>query len=373
MSSRSSVNQSFYVKTALPEDEAIIRQLLREAPMHGAVHVSLQREPNANLAAAIQGRKHDTVLVMNSSDDRVLGVGSRSVRSLYINGKVRPVGYLSQLRAQPGSNGLRRLRAGFNAIERTRSDDDFHCDFTSIIEDNTVAVRMLERGLPGLPVYRLLARLTTFLIPASTRAKKSQYEVEIAGAEDLRHIVTCLQNYLSQYQFSPYWDERTLQDQRLCYNLSVEDFLVIRDSERVSASVAIWDQRNFKQVIVNGYSRAVSNIRPLLNTLLFLLRKPRLPTAPSELNLAYLSHLAVENNDPDKLTGLINAARHAAVERGIDYLALGLTTVHPLHRVVSESFPNYQYASRLYTVHWDKAAMIDPIRGRIPHVEVAVL
>lgn len=351
----------------------MVRRLMREAPMQGAIHLSLQREPDANLAREIQGSKHVTVFVLNASDDQVLGVGSRSVRSLYVNGKVRPVGYLSQLRAQPGRNGLRRLSAGYKAIEQSRGDGEYSCDITSIIEDNTVALRMLERGLPGLPDYRLFARLTTFVMPTCARVRSSRHKVEIAGAEDLGHIVSCLQNYLSQYQFSPYWDEQMIQDQNLCNNLSVNDFLIIRDGEEISASVAVWDQRKFKQVIVNGYSRALASIRPLLNIPLYLLGKPRLPAAPSELNLAYLSHLAVKNNDPEKFRDLLKMARLTAAKRGIDYLALGLTTVHPLHRVLSRSFPSYQYSSKLYTVHWNKPTMSDQLYGRIPHVEVAVL
>ena len=373
MSSQSSFSSSFYTKTARPEDEAVIRQLMREAPMQGAIRLSLQREPNANLAAGIQGRKHVTVFVVNASDSQVLGAGSRSVRSLYVNGEVCQVGYLSQLRAQPGRNGLRRLRAGYKAIEQTRTDEDFCCDITSITEDNTVALRMLERGLPGLPGYRLLARLTTFVIPTCARIKNSRHKVESAGFEDLRHIVSCLQDYLSQYQFSPYWDEHMIKDRNLCNNLSVDDFLIIRDGEKIAASVAVWDQRSFKQVVVNGYSRTLSRIRPLLNIPLFLLGKPRLPAAPSELNLAYLSHLAVEDNDPEKFRDLVKMGRFAAAKRGIDYLVLGLTTAHPLHRVLSRSFPSYQYSTKLYTVHWDKRMISDQLHERIPHVEVAVL
>lgn len=98
-----------------------------------------------------------------------------------------------------------------------------------------------------------------------------------------------------------------------------------------------------------------------------------MPTVPGELNMAYLSHLAVENDDPEKFRDLISMARLEAAKRGIDYLATGLTTKHPLHRVLSRSFPGYQYTSKLYTVHWDKRKMSDQIHERIAHVEVAVL
>ena len=364
--------QSFYIKSAESEDEAVIRKLLRDAPMQGAVHLSLQREPDANLAAGVEGRKHHTMLVLNSDDEQVLGIGSRSVRPLYVNGEVCSVGYLGQLRVNPGRMGIRRLVAGYRAIGQTHNSDELAFDITSVIEDNKMAVRMLERGLRGMPHYRRLTRLTTFLIPASSRVVEIQNDVDMAGADDLSGIVSCLQEYLPRYQFSPYWDEQAILDESYCNNLSVNDFLIIRDGGKVSSCLAIWDQKNFKQVIINGYSRTLSIVRPLLNMLLSVLRKPRLPKAPCALNMAYLSHMAIRNDNPQEFIDLICMARQVAFKREIDYLVIGLTCTHPLHEVMSSTFPSYEYVSNLYTVHWDRSNP-DVLNGRIPHVEVAVL
>jgi hypothetical protein len=370
--SRSPSRQSFYVKKAKPEDEAVIRKLLRDAPMQGAVRLALLREPDANLAAAIEGDKHNTVLVMDAGSEQVLGMGNRSVRPLYVDGQVCSVGYLGLLRVSPGRKAFRRLVAGFRELEQTRSGNELDYDVTSIVEDNSVVVRLLERGLKGLPHYQALAKLSTFILATSTKVAKVRNKVETASIDDLGDIVSCLQEYLCQYQFSPYWDEQAIQDARLCNNLSPNDFLIIRDGNKVSSCLAIWDQRKFKQVIIRGYSGLISYIRPMLNMFLFILGKPTLPKAPGELNMAYISHLAVRNNDPGKFVDMVKAARDAAAKRGIDYLALGLTTVHPLHGIMHAAFPHYQYTSNLYTVHWDRKPA-DVLRGRIPHVEVAVL
>ena len=370
--SRLPTRQSFYVKRAKPEDEAVIRKLLRDAPMQGAVRLALLREPDANLAAEIEGRKHNTILVMDSDSEQVLGTGNRSVRPMYVDGQVRSVGYLGLLRASPGRIAIRRLMAGFRGLEQTHSGDEIAYDLTSIIEDNAAAVRLLERGLNGLPHYRPLAKLSTFIVSTSGKAAKARNRVEVASIEDLGDIVSCLQDYLSQYQFAPYWDEQTIRDDRLCNNLSADDFLIIRDGEKVVSCLAIWDQKTFKQAVVQGYSGLISYLRPALNLLLSILGKPRLPKAPGELNMAYVSHLAVRNNDPVKFIDMVSAARNAAAKKGIEYLALGLTTVHPLHGVMRAAFPHYQYASNLYTVHWDRKRT-DILHGRIPHVEVAVL
>jgi len=364
--------QSFYTRLAKPEDEAVIRNLLRDAPMQGAVRLALLREPDANLAAGIEGGKHNTVLVMDAGSEQVLGMGNRSVRPLYVDGQVCSVGYLGLLRVSPGRKVIRRLIAGFRELEQTRSGHELDCDLTSIIEDNSVVVRLLERGLKGLPYYRPLAKLSTFILATSTNVGKLRNKVESASIDDLGDIVSCLQEYLSQYQFSPYWDEEAIQDTRLCNNLSPDDFLIIRDGNKVSSCLAIWDQRKFKQVMLRGYSGLIANLRPMLNILLSILGKPRLPKVPGELNMAYISHLAVRNNDPGKFVDMVKAARGAAAKRGIDYLALGLTTAHPLNGIMRAAFPHYRYTSNLYTVHWGRKPA-DVLRGRIPHVEVAVL
>ena len=370
--SKSPSRQSFYVKQAKPEDEAVIREILRDAPMQGAVRLALLREPDANLAAAIEGDKHNTVLVMDAGSEQVLGMGNRSVRPLYVDGQVCSVGYLGMLRVSPGRKVFRRLVAGFRELERTRSGNELDYDLTSIVEDNSVVVRLLERGLKGLPHYHALAKLSTFILATSTKVGKVRNKVETASIDDLGDIVSCLQEYLSQYQFSPYWDEQAIQDARLCNNLSPDDFLIIRDGGKVSSCLAIWDQREFKQVIIRGYSGLLARIRPMLNIILFILGKPRLPKAPGELNMAYISHLAVRDNDPGGFVDMVKTARVAAAKRGIDYLAIGLTTVHPLNGIMRAAFPHYQYTSNLYTVHWCRKSA-DVLRGRIPHVEVAVL
>ena len=202
---------TFYVKRALPDDESIIRSLLRSTPMQGAIHIRLQREPDANLAAKVEGLKHHSVFVINLEGIPV-GMGSRSVRRVYINGQVKQLGYLSQLRAAPGRRGIKRLRAGFAGIKQLHGKDELPYDYTTIIADNLAAKRLLERGIQGLPRYYPLARLSTFIIPTAKRADSLQTDIECAEAEDIPAITSCLQHYSSRYQLAPYWDADTLTD-----------------------------------------------------------------------------------------------------------------------------------------------------------------
>jgi hypothetical protein len=67
------------VELARAGDDAGVRRLLRDNPMHGDVRVSLEREPSALLAATIEGERHDTIVARERLGGRLVGMGSRSV------------------------------------------------------------------------------------------------------------------------------------------------------------------------------------------------------------------------------------------------------------------------------------------------------
>ncbi len=79
--------------------------------MDGEIRVSLEREPNAFLAAAVEGEPHQTVVARDPVSGRIVGMGSRSVWNAFVNGEPRRLGYLSQLRVDRAFRGRKRLLA----------------------------------------------------------------------------------------------------------------------------------------------------------------------------------------------------------------------------------------------------------------------
>ncbi len=130
------------------------------------MRISLERAPSPSVAALVEGYRHNTVLVRDKSDQRIVGMGSRSVRKVFYNGGICRLGYLSQLRAAEGSHGLKRLAAGYEGIRAIRKKAELPFDLTSIVDDNLPARRLLQKGLRHLPTYRPLVNLSTFILPA---------------------------------------------------------------------------------------------------------------------------------------------------------------------------------------------------------------
>jgi hypothetical protein len=183
-----------------------------------------------------------------------------------------------------------------------------------------------------------------------------------------------LDRNLPRYQFAPRWGRGDLLSPTRTRGLSLGDFFVARRSDAMVGCLAIWDQGEFKQAVVRGYSRRLAVTRPLVNALAPLLRIPRLPAPGRTIRNAFLSHVAIDEDDPAVLLALLAAAYDDATKRSIDYLTIAFAGRNPLARVVKKAFPHREYPSMLYLVHWeDGAGAASEVDGRIPHLEAALL
>lgn len=223
-------------------DDHGLRDLLRRTPMPGPVRVAFEREPDYFAAARAEGGIHHTVCARDSATGRIVAMASRCVRELYVNGRPRRVGYLGQLRIDPGCRMLTRplLRRGFALLQQTHAHDEEPFDITTIVAGNHPARRLLLAGLPGTPRYTRIGDITTLLIPAD-RARPP-------GSPILREL----------------WSNPPSEP---------------RQFQPVTPTPPLWDQRSFRQLVVRGYA-------PWLRWLRWPLR---LPPTGSVLPVAYLT------------------------------------------------------------------------------------
>jgi hypothetical protein len=377
------------VLVAGPDDDADIRALLRQSVMDGAIRLALTREPRFALGAEVEGERHCTVLVRDAATNRLLGMGSRSVREVFHHGEPARLGYLGQLRTAPGTRHVRRIRDAFNAIEAAARPDELPFDLTSIVADNEPARRLLERGLPGLPEYRPLAEAETLVMPTAdpvwVRRLRRMPSVRPAGAGDVARVVGFLQAQLRRHALAPRWTEADLGER--CRDLAIEHFVLLEEQGALRGVGAVWDQRAFKQVVVSGYQPWLARARRPLNAVLRLLGQPRLPPAGASLTLGYLSHFALAaDDDLEGAVALIHGLRRQARGRGLAQLAVTLADDHPLRAALGKRFAARRYRSILYAVCWASRAMpdgageaadagdaADILGGRRLYVEAAIL
>ena len=358
-------------------DDAEIRRVLRENPLAGEVRLSLEREPDSFIAGAVQGDRYQMVVARDEPAGPVVGMGSRAILEAWIDGAPGPIGYLSQLRVDRPYRGRgKAILKAYAFMRQLHADGAVPFYVTTIVEDNLAARRLLEANLPSMPRYHAVGRLVTLALRVRRAASRRAAGVSVAqaGADSLDEVVSCLGRHGRRHQFAPRWSRELLRCPRRCHGLRPEDFFVARRGDRVVGCAACWDQRGFKQTVVRGYGPRLRWARHAVNAVGPWFGLPRLPRPGDAVRSVFLSHVAVDDDDPEVLVGLVDAAmasRHAA---DADYLVMGLAESSPLLGVVKGTYACRAYPSLIYIVHWeDGAAAAAALGRRVPHLEVAIL
>jgi hypothetical protein len=182
--------------------------------------------------------------------------------------------------------------------------------------------------------------------------------VEVATLERKPELLHLLREHGRRHQLSAVWTSEAL-DRAACAGLPLDRFLVAMEGGEVVACGALWDQRSYRQTVIQGYSPALSALRPLLNLGSPLLRFPRLPSAGSALAHAMLSPLAFANGAEALLPNFVEAFFPLARELGLDFLTLALPAGDPRLRLVRRRFSTRTWQSRVYRVDWPGESRLD--------------
>src|SRR6185436_1423673 len=272
--------------------------------------------------------------------------------------------------------GRRRiLAAGYAALRELRAPDEAPFDLTSIIADNETARRLLGGGVPGLPTYRELSGFVTLVLPAVRGSRKRpSVKIELCMPGRLTEVVDCLERNRRRYQAAPFFTAAELLSPESSRGLAPQDFRLARKDGQVVGCLALWDQSGFKQVVVRGYAQRLDRWRPWINRLSWVLGTPRLPDPGEPLPHAYISHVAVDEDDPEIFRALVESAHAEACARRFAYVVTGFAAGHPWLPWLERRFRPRRYESMLYTVNWGEgSAAVEALDGRLPHVEVALL
>jgi hypothetical protein len=371
----------FTIHCLTPTDDSAIRALLRDASFGEDVALSLEREPDSALASSIEGDEHVALGARHRTGaGRLAGIASRAVRTVFVNGEARRIGYLGQLRIDPAFRRHRGLlAAGFEYIRSLDSGPAGpRLYLASVVADNTAARRLLARRAAGWPAFEPVDTLVSLTIPVGGRpGLRAARGLECArGSLDrIDDVGASLQRAGRRHQFHPAWSRADLLSPLRSRGLSPEDFILATRDGRVVGCLACWDQRAFKQVVVRRYSPRIARWRPLLNVLAPFTGMPHLPATGDALQFAFLSHLALDaESDAAALIAMVHAARAEAGRRGLRYVVLGVSAAHPLLPDLRRAFSHRAYESVLYVAFWPEgAALAASLDGRPSHPELAIL
>jgi len=365
---------SILYRRATRADDSALRSVLEQNPMQGRVRLSLQRAPSCFAADNLMGRSVPVLALDRSADDRTVGMYECSFPPLWLNGNAAHAGYLGGLRVNPAYR--RRpsvLKNGFASIPVLLEDElkGIPTWFTSIASDNHAARRILEAGLRGMPHYRPAGELETLVI--STRQARRGGKLRQATPDDIPQLAELHTGQAVGYQFSARLGEHWLRGLCGANGLRIGDFLVLEEHGKLLACIALWDQRAFKQTVVQGYRFPLNVLRGAHNLAAFMRGRPTLPRSGARLESIFLAFLACRPSVPDRtLLAVLREALWQVKQRGAGLGIIGLSVQNPRLSGLRAGLRGVVYRTCIeqVTLHGAQAFTLD---RRPPQPEIAIL
>ncbi len=356
-----------YRRVTLDDDESL-RQVLRQISMDSWVNVSTEHEPSYFESTNLFG---ETETILASTDDNkqsTVGICSSVSMPVYINGVAKQAGYLGELRVLPEyCHKLSVIRNGFKSVQALNQQHPYW--FTSIAKENSIARRLLEANLKGMPAYQPRGELLTMALPVSDKLKKNL--LVHATEDDIPALVEFYRSHNAGFQYAPVISEQWLRGLDGQSGLTIQDFWLLKVNGNISAAFAIWDQRKFKQSVVRGYRFPLNMFRPLYNLYANLSGRVTLPAVGEKIDYIFIAFLAVAGEAREHTKTIISTARKLVKEKGANVAMLGVSKLNPITSYL-ETIPHHAYSTVIESVTWPKHAE-QKIDNRLVQPEIAVI
>lgn len=362
------------LRLAQPRDDAAVLRFLSGHVMPGPVRFRSACEPSLQRALAVHGRSHQ-LLLAEDEDGAPAGLALRSLGSVHAAGAELPCGRLGLLRLSPAGRG-RLLARGFAWLRRLHRDGTARFYLTTIMAANRQAQALLTSGRAGLPTYAPLGLVRTRILASRRRPPPPLAGISIVPAQagDLDAVLALADRVAGRRSLMPAYRAADLTaDQGLLPGLGLGDLLLAWRGRDLLGCLGVWDQRPFRQQVVDGYAPWLATLRPAWNLAAPLTRQPRLPAAGAIPAQGFAALPLVRDDDAVVADQLLGHALAQARVRGLDALVLAAHADDPLAAVWRRR-PGWELASHLYAVHWqDGAADVAALRRAPPYIEGGAL
>jgi hypothetical protein len=360
---------------AAPEDDAAIRSLLRREPMPGRISVTFEREPDFWLGCKVTGDDCRVLVARQAGRSEIVGLACRSTRDVFINGAVRRLGYLGQLRVDSRYRGQWLVSRGFSKLKQLHDADPLPAYLVSIVDNNREATGVLvKHRRRGFPVFHAVADFRTLAIHVNRAKSESRGDIAIAPAHtnELADVARFLNLHGAARQFSSYWTEEALA-QLSPLGLTAGDLRIARRDHQIVGIAGLWDQSSYKQTVVRAYSGWLKFMMPLYNKGAPFLGRRKLPRPCDQILSAYASPFCIANNDLFVCRALLRDLLNLAQSRGFHTLLIGLDANDPLMKAARE-YSHVVYPSRIFLAEWPNGESIHEQLDRRPaYVDIATL
>ena len=339
------------VRDARDADNEALVALAAACPMAGDITMCVDRAPNffalsklegsqCKVGVAVAGAGPSTSLGMTTA---IIGCGMASERWSYVHGKETQTTYAGDLKVHPSYRGTPAadgLVAYIVDCCRQFGGDDVPSLLT-VLAGNT-SMQQRERGPRGLPALCPVASLDVFAIPFLWRRESHVRGVQVCEAKhnDIEEMAALWARIGPTRQFTPVLTAQAFGEWlENAPGLTIDDYLVARSADgRIAGFMALWDQCEFKQLRVLGYSRRLAAARFAVNAFAPLAGVTTLPASGAQLRSLSAVHVCAPMEDRVVLRALLLFGYSRYRATGRTFFTMAIDRQDPVRRALAGLF-----------------------------------
>lgn len=338
-------NSKYTLEIASENDASEILALFECVEFTGGIAVSFTRRPDPITSLKIEGEEAFIPIIRDKENGKIAGIGCCVIRKAFLGGEVIKTGYLTALKIHKDyRQKMPYIAEVYRFIfENTRNQVDLF--YTTILDENALARKMLEKKRKNMPDYQYQGHYTTYCFNKNRvllfkgNTLRGKYRVEKGNVMGLDQFY---RENLARYDLAP--------DSTRLHGQTHDDFYTLRDkSGNILAACAVWNQQHYKQYIIKEYSGIYKYLKGLPTN---LLGYPSFPKPGVLINYGSIALFAVKNDDED--LGLLLLKQVTQQSGSYDLLMFGLFEGHYMNQVFHK-IRHIKYGSRLYTVNWEQS------------------
>ena len=361
----------FEIELASDADDRELRDLLRRSSVSGSIQVKFEREPSFFDSCRIRGEFFQIGVGRDRRTGRIIGLGTRSVGPVFVNGRATNVGYLADLRLEAEYRGGTLIVRGYRFLRQLHADGRAQLYTTIVFASNHQALGTVASGRAGLPRYHDMGLVHSPGINLRRRKPEIPANCDILrGSEDiLPEIVACLNRNHAQRQFAPVRTVGTFRNQYA--NFCADNFYIAVRRSKVIGVLGKWDQRSFKQTRIVGYGSSLRWLVPVANALRPFTGCAAFPKRGQEIPFFYISFIAVDDDALPVFRALLRRVYNDSL--GGDHL-YAMLALHERDRLLPalREYSLTPFLGRLFCVAFeDGETAFRNLDLRVPYLEAA--
>ena len=285
-----------HIRLATEKDNQMILDFYHESNMDSD-HSKIIYKRGDDFFAFLKERSHHSLTFLLLDDNqKIWGIGVASFRTGFIQGELKTVGYLGDLRVKLNRKLIREWRqmyAEFIKYSPQMPETNYCQHFqTVLIESNKASKNNLaETKIPHLhyerqALYSMINIFGFIKIPF----KKNIFTLKYASEIDIPAIVE-LYNQDNQRPFAHDWKNEIEHRLKNWNGFTIDHFVLIYKGNNLVAVTNFWNAKKNKQIIVSKIPTILKRLAPIFKLLPLVKMKP-LPDENKPLDILYLNRFA---------------------------------------------------------------------------------